>query len=250
MPSPSIQELKYETGAHHRKIARASSPRADLLGGLGLGLVGEHLKRGWHVTATMRSNAPELEALAGGAGGRLVIEQVDITRPDTVLALADRLRGQTYDLLFLNAGMMAGRNTALTDVPDADIVSIFLTNAISPIRVADRLAATVAPNGTVAFMSSILGSISTNDDGRAELYRASKAALNSLILSFRARHHAARPDLTILAVHPGVVRTSMGGPTAPLDIATSVTGVTNVLEQRAGKGGTFFVDYRNQIIPW
>src|SRR5262249_42176055 len=104
--------------------------------------------------------------------------------------------------------------------------------------------------GTVAFMSSILGSVSTNDDGRAELYRASKAALNSLILSFRARHRSARSDLTILAMHPGVVRTSMGGPGAPLDIATSVTGVADVLERRAGSGATAFVDYRNEIIPW
>ena len=227
--------------------------RALIVGGsrgLGLGLVGEHLKRGWHVTATMRSSAPDLEALARANSTRLSLERADVTRQDEIVALADRLRSERYDLLFLNAGMMAGRNTALADVPDDDIVSIFLTNAISPVRVADRLISTVAPGGTVAFMSSILGSISTNDDGRAELYRASKAALNSLMLSFRARHRAGRPDLTVLAVHPGVVRTSMGGPSAPLDIATSVTGVSNVLEQRAGSQGTYFVDYRNEIIPW
>jgi NAD(P)-dependent dehydrogenase (short-subunit alcohol dehydrogenase family) len=227
--------------------------RALIIGGsrgLGLGLVGEHLRRGWHVTTTVRSASPDLDALMAGAGGRLVIERADITKQGEVTGLAERLRGQSYDLLFLNAGMMAGRGTQLVDVPDGDIVSIFLTNAISPIRVADRLIGTVVPGGTVAFMSSILGSISTNDDGRAELYRASKAALNSLILSFRARHRGARPDLTILAMHPGVVRTSMGGPTAPLDIDTSVTGVTNVLERRAGSGDTAFVDYRNEIIPW
>ena len=97
-------------------------------------------------------------------------------------------------------------------------------------------------------MSSILGSIGTNDDGRAELYRASKAALNSLIRSFRARHAA--DDFTVLALHPGVVRTSMGGPGAPLDIETSVRGVADVIEARLGTGGQAFVDYRNQIVPW
>ena len=55
-----------------------------------------------------------------------------------------------------------------------------MTNAISPIRVADKLLDRVAAGGMIAFMSSVLGSIGTNDDGRAELYRASKAALNSL----------------------------------------------------------------------
>lgn len=227
--------------------------RALIIGGsrgLGLGLVGEHLKRGWHVTTTVRTGSAEVDALARRAGGRLAVETVDITKPAEVSALAGRLGGQSYDLLFLNAGMIAGRGTQLVDVPDEDIVAIFMTNAISPIRVADRLMTTVAPKGTVAFMSSILGSISTNDDGRAELYRASKAALNSLILSFRARHRATRPDLTILAVHPGVVRTSMGGPGAPLDIDTSVTGVIDVLERRAGSGTTAFIDYRGEIIPW
>lgn len=217
--------------------------------GLGLGLVGEHLKRGWHVTTTIRTVAPELDALARATGDRLVVARADINRPEEVADLAGRLAGQGFELLFLNAGMMAGRGTALVDVADADIAQIFMTNAISPVRVADRLVGLVKAGGTVAFMSSILGSVSTNDDGRAELYRASKAALNSLILSFRARHKE-RGDLTILALHPGVVRTSMGGPSAPLDIATSVTGVTAVLERRAGQGGTAFVDYKDEIIPW
>ncbi|MFM9941790.1 MAG: SDR family oxidoreductase [Hyphomicrobiaceae bacterium] len=216
--------------------------------GLGLGLVREHLGRGWRVTATVRAGSPELEALAREYSGRLVLDQVDITKTDQVAALAKRLAGQQFDLLFLNAGIMAGRGIALGDLPDSDITSIFMTNAISPIRVADALAERVAPGGMIAFMSSILGSIGTNEDGRAELYRASKAALNSLIRSFRARH--AQADITVLALHPGVVRTSMGGPTAPLDIETSVRGVADVITKRWGQGGQAFVDYKGDIIPW
>jgi hypothetical protein len=51
-------------------------------------------------------------------------------------------------------------------------------------------------------------------------------------------------------MHPGVVRTSMGGPTAPLDIETSVRGVADVIKVRWGSGQVVFVDYRNEIIPW
>jgi NAD(P)-dependent dehydrogenase (short-subunit alcohol dehydrogenase family) len=216
--------------------------------GLGLGLVRDHLARGWRVTATMRTPSPELAALQRAADGRLALERLDVTSGAQATSLASRLTGQSFDLLFLNAGIMAGRGVALTEVPDADITTIFLTNAISPIRVADALVRHVAPGGMIAFMSSILGSIGTNDDGRAELYRASKAALNSLIRSFRARH--AKDDLTILALHPGVVRTAMGGPGAPLDVDTSVKGLADVIAARWGSGGTAFVDYRNEIISW
>ena len=216
--------------------------------GIGLGLVREHLARGRTVTATARTNPDELRALLPQAAGRLTIESVDIGVPAHVAALEGRLRGQTFDLLFLNAGMMAGRGLPLGDVADTDIATLMLTNAINPIRVADALVESVAPGGMVAFMSSILGSIGTNDDGRAELYRASKAALNSLVRSFRARHAAA--DFTVLALHPGVVRTSMGGPNAPLDVETSARGVADVIAARWGSGGQAFVDYRNAIIPW
>lgn len=216
--------------------------------GLGLGLVREHIGRDWRVTATMRTRSAELDELRQGSAGRLAIESLDVTDAKQTAALVQRLTGQTFDLLFLNAGMMAGRGVPLGEVSDSDIADIFLTNAISPIRVADALLRLVSPGGTVAFMSSILGSIGTNDDGRAELYRASKAALNSLVRSFRARH--AQADITVLALHPGVVRTSMGGPSAPLDIDTSVRSVADVLEVRWGTGGQAFVDYRNEVIPW
>ena len=225
--------------------------RALIVGGsrgLGLGLVREHLARGWHVTTTQRTGSAELDALSRDSDGRLVLEILDITSALQAKALSDRLAEQSFDLLLLNAGIMAGRGADLRQVPDDEIHAIFLTNAISPVRVADTLARHVMPGGMIAFMSSILGSIGTNDDGRAELYRASKAALNSLIRSFRARHAA--DDITVLALHPGVVRTSMGGPTAPLDIETSVRGVADTIAARWGAGGQAFVDYRNQIIPW
>ena len=216
--------------------------------GLGLGLVRELLARGWRVTATVRTSSVDLERLRSEGAGRLIVESLDITDPAQAMALAARLGDSRFDLLFLNAGILVGRGMALRDVPDRDIATIFLTNAISPIRLADALLQFVKPGGMIAFMSSILGSIGTNDDGRAELYRASKAALNSLFRSFRARHAGA--NLTMLALHPGVVRTSMGGPSAPLDIETSVRGVADVIAARWGTGGQAFVDYRNEVIPW
>jgi len=215
--------------------------------GLGLGLARALLARAWHVTGTVRGPNTGLHDLAA-SNPRVRIATLDITRQDDARALAAQLAGQHFDLIFLNAGIMAGRNTPITDVPDAEIIRLLMTNAIAPVRAAEHLLPLLAPGGTLAFMSSILGSIGTNEDGRAELYRASKAALNSLIRSFAARH--AHRDMTLLALHPGVVRTDMGGPSAPLDIDTAVSGVTETILANWGSGGHRFIDYRNQTIPW
>ena len=217
--------------------------------GIGLGLAGEHLARGWQVTATVRSPTPEVNALRDSVGEAMeIIAPVDITDGEQVTGLASYLESQWFNLLFINAGIMIGRDATINDIADDDINTMFMTNAISPVRVADTLIDNVHPGGMIVFMSSILGSVGTNDNGRIELYRASKAALNSLVRSFCARHPEL--DATVLIMHPGVVRTAMGGTDAPLDIETSVAGVADVIEQRWGSGGHVYVDYRNEIIPW
>jgi NAD(P)-dependent dehydrogenase (short-subunit alcohol dehydrogenase family) len=214
--------------------------------GIGCGLAGELLARGWIVTGTRRGAAPELEALA--AGGRLAIGQADITEPASVSALATSLAGQKFDLIFLNAGIMAARGMAIGEIADEEVIRLMMTNAVAPVRAADVLLPLAAPGATIAFMTSILGSVANNLDGRMELYRASKAALNSFTRSFAARHAA--EGYTVLSLHPGVVRTSMGGPSAPLDIATSVRGLVDVLEHRAGSREHVYVDYQDKTIPW
>ena len=217
--------------------------------GIGLGLAGEHLARGWQVTATVRSPTPEVNALRDSVGEAMeIIAPVDITDVEQVAGLGRYLESQWFNLLFINAGIMIGRDATINDIADDDINTMFMTNAISPVRVADTLIDNVHPGGMIVFMSSILGSVGTNDNGRIELYRASKAALNSLVRSFCARHPEL--DATVLIMHPGVVRTAMGGTDAPLDIETSVAGVADVIEQRWGSGGHAYVDYRNEIIPW
>ncbi|MBV9734349.1 MAG: SDR family oxidoreductase [Acidisphaera sp.] len=215
--------------------------------GLGLGLVHEHLRRGWRVLATVRTPSDALDALRREFQDRLRVETLDMNDVGQVDSLAERLAAEKFDLLFVNAGISAARDLPISEVAQADIDRVLTTNAISPVRLADRLIERVAPDGTIGFMTSGLGSVAGNTAGGWELYRASKAALNTLTRSFAARRGAGR---TILSVHPGWVRTDMGGSGAPLDVATSTRGIAETLEKRRRTGGHVFVDYRNQEIAW
>ena len=220
-------------------------PTALIIGasrGIGLGLARELASRSWQVTITRRG-PPDPET-----GLLRIVGPVDITVDTDIRMLAGRLAGQKFDLIFLNAGIMAGRGQRIGDVPVDEINHTMQTNAFAPIRTAEALIGFAAPGATVAFMTSILGSIANNGDDRVELYRASKAALNSLTRSFAARHTAL--GLTVLSLHPGVVRSGMGGPDAPLDIETSAHGLADVLERRRGTRTHVFVDYLDRTIPW
>jgi NAD(P)-dependent dehydrogenase (short-subunit alcohol dehydrogenase family) len=150
-------------------------------------------------------------------------------------------------VLFVNAGVANGAEEILPDVGTEDFVRTMTTNALSPLRVIEALAELVTPKGTIAAMTSGLGSVSNNTKGGWEVYRASKAALNTLLRSYAVRSGGAR---TIVAMAPGWVKTDMGGPNAVLDVETSVRGMADTLAARDGTGGVAYVNYLNEVLPW
>ena len=217
--------------------------------GLGHALAAEYLARGWQVTATVRgSGRTQLHELAESSAGRLVVETVDITGPEQVAALHERLAHETFDLLFVNAGVTNGPGETVADVSTDTFVRLMVTNALSPVRVVEALQDLVAPKGTIAVMSSGQGSVANNNKGGFEIYRASKSALNQLMRSFAARH-AGDPH-TLLLIAPGWVQTDLGGPGAPLTVDQSIPGVADTIEAQAARGGLQYLDYRGQTVAW
>ena len=217
--------------------------------GLGYALAAEFVARGWQVTATVRgAGRTGLHDLAGSSGGGLAVETVDITVPDEVAALHDRLAQTTFDLLFVNAGVTNGPEETIADVSTDTFVRLMVTNALSPMRVIETLQDLVAARGTIAVMSSGQGSVANNTRGGFEIYRASKSALNQLMRSFAARR--ADDPRTLLLIAPGWVQTDLGGPAAPLTIDQSIPGVADTVEAQAGRGGLQYLDYRGQTVPW
>jgi NAD(P)-dependent dehydrogenase (short-subunit alcohol dehydrogenase family) len=217
--------------------------------GLGLGLAEEYLKRGWHVVGTVRGTAQTgLHALQAKSGGRLEIENVDINEPVQVDALKQRLHGRSFALLFVNAGVNTARETTIADVATDEFNRLMVTNALSPMRTIEVLDELVSPTGTIGAMSSGLASVADNEQGGLEVYRASKAALNTLMRSYAARHAGDRHPMVVIA--PGWVRTDMGGAAATLGISDSVPGVVDAIASREGKPGLVYIDYQSKIVRW
>ena len=217
--------------------------------GLGLGLARAYAMRGWHVIGTVRSASPTtgLHALADETKGDLRVEMVDINMPDQVAALRERLASERLGLLFVNAGISNGHGETLPLTSTEAFVNLMTTNALSPLRVIEAFADLVPPNGVIAAMSSGLGSVTNNTAGGWEVYRASKAALNTLLRSFATRRGDGR---TVLAIAPGWVRTDMGGPNATFDVETSVNGIVAAIAARRGRPGAAYVDHRGQDVAW
>lgn len=214
--------------------------------GLGLGLVQRLVEQNWTVTATVRDpqQADDLKAVAG-----VRIETLDIDSIASLDALKQTLQGQVFDVVFVNAGIMGGRPQSAELTSAAELGQLFLTNAIAPIRLAERFVQQIRPGtGVLAFMSSRFGSVTCPDGADAALYKASKAALNSMTNTFVSQLGESGP--TVLSLHPGWVKTAMGGDNAPLDVATSTRGLVEQLNAYAGKGGHHFIDYQGQVIPW
>jgi NAD(P)-dependent dehydrogenase (short-subunit alcohol dehydrogenase family) len=216
--------------------------------GLGLAMVQEYHRRGWSVTGTVRGGGTGLHDFAGHTPDRLRIEMLDITVPLELQALRARLSGQSFDLLFVNAGIANGAGEILAQKSDAEFFRLLHTNTLAPMRAIEALQDLVTPTGTIGVMSSGLGSVANNTAGGWEIYRASKAGLNTLMRSFAVRPEAGDRSLVVMA--PGWVRTDMGGPNALLSIDESIPGVVNTMTALAGQKGCRYVNYKGETIPW
>jgi NAD(P)-dependent dehydrogenase (short-subunit alcohol dehydrogenase family) len=220
--------------------------------GLGLELVRQYAAEGHGVVACCREPAlaKGLKQVADQSDGRVSIHEVDVTDLDHVQRLASDLAGQTIDVLINNAGIYPKKSETFGQVDAEAWMRTFRVNTIAPLRVAEVLVEHVARSQrkVIANMSSLMGSIGDNDSGGSYAYRTSKAALNMATVSM-ARDLAPR-GITCVCLHPGWVKTDMGGAGAPIEAADSVRGLKKVLDRLSPADNGKFFDHEGDTLPW
>ena len=216
--------------------------------GLGLEFTRQYAADGWRVFAACRdpAGARDLAAVEGDVSA----ETLDVDDGLQVAALANKLSGQPIDVLINNAGIY-GPKDVTRDTVDYDAWGqVFRTNTMSPLAMSAAFAANVAQGGhkKIITLSSIMGSIAENDSSGDFIYRSSKAAVNAVMKSLAGDLKS--EGITVVVLHPGWVRTDMGGPDASIEAPESVTGMRAVIAGLKESDSGRFLNYDGTEIPW
>jgi len=217
--------------------------------GIGLEMVKQFAQSNWKISACCRNpaTATELFALAQ-ENTDIKLYALDVTDYQAVTNLADELKDVSFDLLINNAGIYGPKGSSLDNQDIEAWRQVFETNTIAPLKLIQAFTPHVAASEgkRIAVLSSKMGSISDNQSGSAYIYRSSKTALNQVIKSLSIDLSPQR--IQVIALHPGWVRTEMGGPNGLIDTTESVTGLKSVMTSEIKTG--HFYNYDGSEIAW
>jgi NAD(P)-dependent dehydrogenase (short-subunit alcohol dehydrogenase family) len=211
--------------------------------GLGLEFVRQYRADGARVTATARDDAglARLQQL----GARAL--KLDVAQAASVSGLAWLIDGERFDVVVINAGVFGPRTQGLQPPTEADFDLVMRTNVLGPMRLLPQVAEALAPGARVAVLSSLMGSIAQRGNPSAWLYRASKAAVNSVM---KDASLALAGQAAVVSLHPGWVRTDMGGAGADLEADASVAGMRALLAGLTPADSGGFFNHDGQRLPW
>jgi NAD(P)-dependent dehydrogenase (short-subunit alcohol dehydrogenase family) len=221
--------------------------------GIGLELTRQYAEDGWVVHACCRNpgTADDLNHLQSQYPDNIAIYALDVTDADQRNKLAKQLEETPIDILFNNAGIYGDIQHQQFGNSFAYVwQKTFETNVIAPMQMMETFKPQVAASELklMANMSSKMGSIADNGSGGSYVYRSCKAALNAVCVS--AAKDLADEGIQVAILHPGWVRTDMGGPNGELSVQESAAALRNTLANFTPDDSGRFIDIDGSTIPW
>lgn len=211
--------------------------------GIGLEMVRQYREAGDTVVATARDD----ESLARLHKLGATAIKLDVADVVSIAGLAWQLDGYQFNRVAYVAGLYGPRTIGLQPPSQADFDAVMHTNVLGPMRVLPQLLDALAPDARIGLLSSRMGSLTLRANSAGWVYRASKAALNSVMkdIALALDGHA-----VCVSLHPGWVKTDMGGQEADIDVSTSASSLRGVLDRiTAADNGAFF-NYDGAPLPW
>ena len=222
--------------------------------GIGLEFVRQYASQGHTIYATSRDNyrSAELRQLKERyESGQVHILPLEVTDEASRSNFKDMLGDVPIHLFIQNAGIYGPRGLPIEEVDESVWLQVLHVNTVSPLKMVALLRSNLnaAKNGAIiGMLSSKMGSNADNSSGGNYPYRSSKAALNCVSKSLAV--DLAAENIRVVALHPGWVKTDMGGPNALIDTKTSVQGLIHVLSNLTQEQSGLFINFDGKVIPW
>lgn len=220
--------------------------------GLGLELARSYAADGERVFACCREpeQASELAELAEQTDGQVTLHPLNVVNDAHRQALAAVLTGTAVDILINNAGIYPHKGVALGDLDAGAWLEGFYVNSIAPVLLSQVLLPNLraGKRKLIASISSKMGSLSDNSSGGSYAYRSSKAALNMAMVSLA--HDLSDEGITVVLLHPGWVKTDMGGINAMITRDESIRQMREILDRVSTEDSGTFFDRDGSPIDW
>ena len=221
--------------------------------GIGLEFSRQYAMAGWQVHACCRQpeTADALNSLAAQNSENMTLYALDVAKHEQIEDLARELSNKSIDLLVNNAGIYpTSRSNGFGKTDYQAWASAFDINTMAPLKMAESFFTQVAKSylKTIVTVTSKMGSIGDNQRGGSYIYRSSKAAVNIVVKSLAIDLKSA--GITAVLLHPGWVRTDMGGPSGLISTEQSVKGMRQVISNLTQADSGKFYAFDGQIVPW
>jgi NAD(P)-dependent dehydrogenase (short-subunit alcohol dehydrogenase family) len=222
-------------------------PTALIIGasrGIGHEFARQYRADDWRVLASARDEASMDKLAALGCEPF----KLDVTDAASMSSIEWKLDGEKLDVCVLNAGVYGPRTTGLEPPLAQDFDAVMHTNVLAAMQLIPQLQASVSRGSKLAVISSRMGAIGPRTAHSGWVYRASKAALNSVLKDASLALH--EKGVICLSFHPGWVRTDMGGQGADISAQESVAGMRATLSAVTPEQNGAFLNYDGTVIPW